>query len=305
MKKIVSIALAVIFLIAIGCYLIKNSIERKTGENISIENTKQSNEKADEEEKNQEAFEENKESSAEKAENIKDAKDTEVEENKDNEDVAVVNNGNESVSHKKVVVIDPGHGKNGNKEKERISPDSNELKIKDPGGAQGVSTNVPEYKVTLQVALKLKVLLEQNNVKVVMTKTQESESPGNIERAQTANDINADLEIRIHCDSAENQSVKGASMLVPAPVGYAKDISSVSREYGQIILDNMVASAGMYNRGVQERSDLTGFNWSKVPIVLVEMGFMSNPNEDNLLSTEEYQNKLAQGLCNGILKTLN
>lgn len=304
MKKILSIALSIILVAAIGYYFNKNSIERITVENTSIENTKQGNEKTDEEEK-QEVAKENKESSEGKAESIKGTKDAEAEETKDNEDIAAVNGDSKNVSHKKVVVIDPGHGKNGNKEKERISPDSNELKIKDPGGAQGVSTNVPEYKVTLQVAVKLKALLEQNNVKVVMTKTQESESPGNIDRAQVANDINADLEIRIHCDSAEDQSAKGASMLVPAPVGYAKDISSASREYGQIILDNMVASAGMYNRGVQERSDLTGFNWSKVPIVLVEMGFMSNPNEDNLLSTEEYQNKLAQGLCNGILKALN
>lgn len=304
MKKILSIALSIILVAAIGYYFNKNSIERKTGENTSIENTKQGDEKTDEEEKQEVAIE-NKESSEGKAESIKDTKDAEAEETKDNEDVATVNIDSKNASHKKVVVIDPGHGKNGNKGKERISPDSNELKIKDPGGAQGVSTNVPEYKVTLQVALKLKELLEQNNVKAVMTKTQEDESPGNIDRAQVANDINADLEIRIHCDSAENQSAKGASMLVPAPVGYAKDISSVSREYGQIILDNIVASAGMYNRGVQERSDLTGFNWSKVPIVLVEMGFMSNPNEDNLLSTEEYQNKLAQGLCNGILKALN
>lgn len=304
MKKILSIALSIILVAAIGYYFYKNSIERKTGENTSIENIKQGNEKTDEEEK-QEAAEENKESSQGKAESIKNTKGAEAEETKDNEDIAAVNSDSKNVSNKRVVVVDPGHGNNGNKGKERISPDSNELKIKDPGGAQGVSTNVPEYKVTLQVAVKLKALLEQNNVKVVMTKTQEDESPGNIDRAQVANDINANLEIRIHCDSAESQSAKGASMLVPAPVGYAKDISSVSREYGQIILDNMVTSAGMYNRGVQERSDLTGFNWSKVPIVLVEMGFMSNPNEDNLLSTEEYQNKLAQGLCNGILKALN
>ncbi|MGM9933770.1 MAG: N-acetylmuramoyl-L-alanine amidase, partial [Clostridium sp.] len=50
--------------------------------------------------------------------------------------------------------------------------------------------------------------------------------------------------------------------------------------------------------------DMTGFNWSKVPVILVEMGFMSNPEEDKLLSDEGYQNKLAQGLCNGIVKCM-
>ena len=61
----------------------------------------------------------------------------------------------------------------------------------------------------------------------------------------------------------------------------------------------------MYNRGVIERSDLTGFNWSKVPVVLIEMGFLSNPEEDSLLNDSSYQEKIAQGLCNGILEALD
>jgi N-acetylmuramoyl-L-alanine amidase len=56
----------------------------------------------------------------------------------------------------------------------------------------------------------------------------------------------------------------------------------------------------MQNRGVVEHSDMTGFNWSKVPVILVEMGFLSNPTEDKLLSSEDYESKLAEGLCNGI-----
>ncbi|SFC51785.1 N-acetylmuramoyl-L-alanine amidase family protein [Clostridium uliginosum] len=206
--------------------------------------------------------------------------------------------------NKKIVVIDPGHSSNGNREKEQQSPDSNIMKIKDPGGAQGVSTNVPEYVVAMNVAVKLKNLLEQNNVTVIMTKTQDIESPGNIERAEVGNKNNADLEIRIHCDSAENQSAHGTSMLTPAPIGYAKDISNVSKQYGQTILNCLVDATGMTNRGVVERNDLTGFNWSKVPVVLTEMGFMSNSTEDQLLNDDNYQNKLAQGLANGILEAL-
>ena len=210
----------------------------------------------------------------------------------------------EKISSKKVVVIDPGHGAGGNKEQERQSPDSDIMKIKDPGGAQGISTGVPEYVVAMKVSLKLKSLLEQNNIQVIMTKTENNVSPGNIERAETGNSNNADLSIRIHCDSAEAQSAHGASMLVPASAGYAKEISDISKEYGQTILNDLVVEAGMYNRGITERSDLTGFNWSKVPVVLVELGFMSNPSEDNLLNDDAYEDKLAKGLCNGILACL-
>lgn len=207
-------------------------------------------------------------------------------------------------SSMKTVVIDPGHGPGGNSEKEAQSPYSSIMKIKDGGGAEGINSKTPEYIITMNVALKLKNLLEANGINVVMTKNDINLAPGNIERADVGNNNSADLSIRIHCDSADASSAKGASMLVPAPVGYAENIAGISRTYGEIILNNLVSTVGMYNRGVIERSDLTGFNWSKVPVVLIEMGFLSNPEEDNLLNSDSYQEKLAQGLCNGILKAL-
>ena len=54
------------------------------------------------------------------------------------------------------------------------------------------------------------------------------------------------------------------------------------------------------NRGVIERKDLTGFNWSTVPVVLVEMGFLSNPEEDKKLSTDSYKDKISKSLANGV-----
>lgn len=204
----------------------------------------------------------------------------------------------------KTVVIDPGHGNHSNLEKEKQSPDNDILKIKDGGGAQGVATGIPEYDVNMKVAVKLKSLLEQNNFNVIMTKTTNEESPGNIERAEIGNKNNAVLEIRIHCDSSDNQSVTGASMLVPEKIGYATAISDISTSYGKTVLNSLVNTCGMKNRGVVPRDDMTGFNWSKVPVILVEMGFMSNPNEDKLLSQDTYQDKLAQGLCNGIIEAL-
>lgn len=56
----------------------------------------------------------------------------------------------------------------------------------------------------------------------------------------------------------------------------------------------------MKNRGVIERSDMTGFNWSTVPVVLIEMEFLSNPQEDKNLSSEEYQDKIAKAIAKGI-----
>lgn len=251
----------------------------------------------------------------EKTEEIEETEETEeTEQTEQTEPVVVNEQENTNVQEEniikrphssiKTVVIDPGHGPGGNSEKEAQSPDSSIMKIKDGGGAEGINSKTPEYIITMNVGLKLKSLLEANGINVVMTKDDINLAPGNIERAEVGNNNNADLAIRIHCDSADVLSARGASMLVPAPVGYAENIAEISRTYGEIILNNLVSTVGMYNRGVIERSDLTGFNWSKVPVVLIEMGFLSNPEEDNLLNSDSYQEKLAQGLCNGILKAL-
>lgn len=219
-----------------------------------------------------------------------------------NNDANINNNVN---TEKKTIVIDPGHGGPSNLEKEQQSPDSNIMKIKDGGGCQGVVTGVREAVVTLQVSMKLKPLLEAKGFNVIMTRVDDSKSMGNIERAEIGNNNNANLVIRIHCDSADSSSANGATMLVPGKVGYANNISDISAEYGKKILNTLTSTVGMKNRGITVSQDMTGFNWSKVPVVLIEMGFMSNANEDRLLTSDSYQNKLAQGLCDGISGVFN
>ncbi|MBY6799257.1 N-acetylmuramoyl-L-alanine amidase [Clostridium botulinum] len=205
----------------------------------------------------------------------------------------------------KIIVIDPGHASRSNLELERVSPDSEEKKIKDGGGADGVNSKTPEYLIAMDVASKLKETLQKEGYTVIMTKNKHSERLGNIERAEVGNKNNANLVIRIHADSADLEDANGASILVPSKKGYASEINELSKKYGGILLSEMVASANMNNRGVVEREDMTGFNWSKVPVVLVEMGFLSNAEEDKLLNTEEYRIKIVQGLTEGIKKAIN
>lgn len=215
------------------------------------------------------------------------------------------NNKQKNLKNNKVIVIDPGHGGSGNKDMELQSPNSNIMKIKDPGGASGITSGTPEYIVTWNVSIKLKSLLEKSGYKVIFTKNNINDSPGNIERAEVGNKNKADLEIRIHCDSIDVESVNGATMLVPAKVDYVSSVSDISKSYGETILNTLVSEVGMNNRGISERSDLTGFNWSKVPVVLIELGFLSNPSEEQLLINDDYENKLAKGLSDGIIKSLN
>lgn len=208
-------------------------------------------------------------------------------------------------NNKKVIVIDPGHSCIATSKKEPISPGSEIMKVQDTIGACGINSKLPEYALNLKVALKLGKLLESEGYKVILTRTSNSQELSNIERAEIGNKNNADLVIRIHADSFSNTNVSGATMLVPGDSGYAKSIYQTSRKYGQVIMRELLKKAGMKSRGITVRTDLTGFNWSKVPVVLIEMGFLSNPSEDKLLSTDAYQGKIAAGLCQGINKALN
>lgn len=65
-------------------------------------------------------------------------------------------------------------------------------------------------------------------------------------------------------------------------------------------MNNICKVTGSRNRGVSIVDNMTGLNWSQVPVTIVEMGFLSNPNEDRMLSSDDYQNKIVQGIVNGI-----
>lgn len=204
------------------------------------------------------------------------------------------------------IVLDPGHASNSNLEKEKQSPESNIMKIKDGGGAEGAITKTPEYKICMNVALKLKEELKAKGFNVIMTKEDDTLSLGNIERAEIGNKNNANLVIRLHADSADVSSVNGASILVPEAINSnTKAIYDQSKLYGKTIIDTFCEETNAKNRGVSERSDMTGFNWSKVPVVLMEMGFLSNPEEDKLLSSKDYQDKCANALAKAIEKCFN
>ena len=201
-----------------------------------------------------------------------------------------------------VIVIDPGHGPWINLDMEPIAPESTTMKRKYGVGASGVVTGTLEREINLNVSLMLRDLLTQDGYTIIMTRTDHTVISSNIDRANLANDNNADLMLRVHSDSYHDSKAHGASMLVPGKVGYAVDIVDISRVYGEIILNTLTDEVGMQNRGVITRTDQTGFNWAKVPIMTVELGFLSNPEEDRLLASSEYQTKLAHALYLGIKK---
>ncbi len=203
-----------------------------------------------------------------------------------------------------VVCIDPGHQAKSDLKPEPIGPGATETKARVMGGTTGTGTKLPEYEVVLQIANNLKARLEKAGVKVVMTRATNDVSISNSERAIAANEAKADLFIRIHCDGSTDQAVSGISTLYPGKTKWSAPIASDSKRAADAVQAAVVASTGAVSRGAVARTDQTGFNWAKVPAVTVECGFMTNPVEDKLLASPHYQDKLAEGMTNGIMTFL-
>jgi N-acetylmuramoyl-L-alanine amidase len=205
-----------------------------------------------------------------------------------------------------VIVIDPGHDLRANLTTEPIGPGSSVRKIKDGGGTHGVVSGLTEAELNLRVGLRLRTLLRRAGLRVVMTRTKTAgASIGNIARARIANSDGAGLFLRIHADGSTDHDTRGTHTLYPAfRRGWTDDVYAVSKRAAGIVQSELVKSLGFPDRGLQERTDFTGFNWSNVPVTLVEMGFMTNPTEDRLLATNAYQRRAAIGLCRGTLRFL-
>ena len=205
-----------------------------------------------------------------------------------------------------VVVVDPGHDLRANSDTEPIGPGSAVRKIKDGGGTSGVVSGLREAELNLRVGLRLRTLLERAGVRVVMTRTTTaSTSMGNVARARIANRADAALFLRIHADGSTDPSARGTHALHPAlRRGWTDDVYADSKRAARVVQRELRAALGFPDRGLQERSDFTGFNWADVPVILVEMGFMTNPTEDRLLATTAYQRRAALGLCRGTLRYL-
>jgi N-acetylmuramoyl-L-alanine amidase len=200
-----------------------------------------------------------------------------------------------------IIGIDPGHQLHGNSETEAVGPGASTKKAKVSSGTSGVSTGVPEYKLNMDIARQVKKELKKRGYQVVMTRTKNNVNISNKERAQLLNESGADICIRLHADGVEDSSVAGASILYPSKSNkYVGKLSAKSLKLSKAVINSYCEATGIKNRGCVERDDLTGTNWSEIPVALLEMGFMSNPSEDKKMQRKKFQKKMVQGICDGI-----
>ena len=198
------------------------------------------------------------------------------------------------------IAIDPGHQKTGNSEPEPIGPGASQTKAKVAGGTSGVVTGIPENELNLTVSLKLRDELEERGYEVIMIREEADVNISNAERAEIANGSGASIFLRIHANGGGSSQNGTLTMCMTKNNPFNAELYEDSRRLSDIMVNAITAQTGSANLGVQEVDNMSGINWCKIPVTIIEMGFMTNPEEDQKMATDEYQELLVKGMANGV-----
>lgn len=184
----------------------------------------------------------------------------------------------------KVIVIDPGHGG------------------ADPGAQ---NSGIKEKDINLDVSLRLRDVLEAKGCNVIMTREEDKDFflPGFVkgrmakraelnQRIKLASANNADLFISIHANSFPRQNTYGMETYYHQKSGTGKELAE--------LIQAQLAMLQADNKRKARAGDYYLINQTKMPAVIVEVGFISNPKERRLLSSETYRNKIASAIGTGI-----
>ena len=186
----------------------------------------------------------------------------------------------------RTVYIDPGHGGS------------------DPGAIHTDEDGKiwKESDINLGVSLMVRDILKENNVKVLMSRD-EDKTVELLERPADANEKQATLFVSIHTNSFYTDAPYGLETL--GTLEFSATYAGITdKNLAENIHKAVIKETKAYNRGVKDSTTLAVLRHSVMPSVLIEVGFISNTEEREKLFSDDYRKKLAKGIAEGILKTL-
>lgn len=185
----------------------------------------------------------------------------------------------------KIVVIDAGHGG------------------RDPGTSGTIEDETfYEKTVNLQIAQKVKELLEKQGISVIMTRDSDTYLTL-LERSDLANINDAVLFVSIHANSATSSTAKGYEVYY-SNLNNNSTTGLSSKELANSIIKELSKNISTRNRGTKT-ADYVVTKTCYMPAVLIEIGFMSNAEELELMFTQDFQNDFANGVCDGIINVID
>jgi len=181
-----------------------------------------------------------------------------------------------SIWRNKLIVIDAGHG----------------------GSDSGaVGTKIVESKLALQAAKELKKKLEGVGFKTYMIRDADVKIAPSY-RMRVANDIGADLVVSIHINAAENPDARGVEVL------YAEEPTGLKKLFAQTLQNHLLSKLGSVDRGIVHRPNLYMCRVPTMPSALVELGFITNAEEQDRMMTNSFMKSAAQAMLDAVLEFL-
>lgn len=199
------------------------------------------------------------------------------------------------------IAIDPGQQKSQMTEEEPVGPGASATTAKMSYGATSTTTGKREFEWTMEFALRLKEELLARGYEVVLTREEHDVKISNAERAQFVNESGAEIYLSLQADAASNKEAKGIYTQIPSQSNaFVGNLYPDCKRLAKEIQNNLIAETGTKDRGVQENDKVAAINYSEVPVAVLQLGFMSNKEEDTNLWSKEYQDKMIKAICDGI-----
>ena len=174
--------------------------------------------------------------------------------------------------------------------------------VVDKRGTRDVATEYLNYLYSDE-AQKLEAELTSRGYTVKMIRTSNDVDISNATRAEYANNLKADAVIKIHTNGSTDGNATGVMTVCQTSSNpYNSAIYDQCKSLATDVLSGLLASTGAKSDGIWETDTMSGINWSTVPVTIVEVGYMTTASEEALLVTDDYQNKIAKGIADGLDK---